>query len=124
MSIDSVQIFQYSSSDLYLLIGLVCHKENTQEIVMIDKEQRKRVLISLLDQYISQENIKIKHVLIKYRNILKNGKCLSEREFSHITPLLVWNMKMTKKQLTEHFQNLIAQNKLKNTTNSLENFFE
>ena len=90
---------------------------------MTPREHRKRKLISLLDQYLSQHNIKMKYVLGKYRKKLIGGQFLTDKEFSHLIPLLVWDMKMSEDELSIYFQDLIVQNRPEESGNTLENFF-
>jgi hypothetical protein len=90
---------------------------------MTPREHRKRKLISLLDRYLSQQNIKMKYVLRKYRKKLIEDQSLTDQEFSHLIPLLVWNMRMSEDQLTKYFQNLIIQKRSEEPGNTLEKFF-
>lgn len=88
------------------------------------KESKRQRLLSLINRYLSQSNIKMKYVLRKYQTKLINGKSLTEKELDSIVPLLEWNMGMNQKQVKEYFCEVTRHIKEKpEVTNTLEEFF-
>ena len=90
---------------------------------MSTKESKRQRLLSLINRYLSQSNIKMKYVLRKYQTKLIDGKSLTEKELDSIVPLLEWNMGMNQKQVKEYFCGVTRHIKKKpEVTNTLEEF--
>ena len=124
MSKHSVQIFQCSQEIQSLLIGFVWTKETQRKYTMNLRESKKQKLLTLINQYLSQSNIKMKYVLKKYQKKLIEGKSLTERELESMIPLLVHNMRMSRDQVRGYFSELTQiPRPVREKMNTLEEFF-
>ena len=81
---------------------------------------KRKKLLSLINRYLNQENIKMSYVLGKYKDKLENGKRLKESEFENIIPLLKWNMKMTPEELRVYFSEVVGSGIKKKESNSVQ----
>ena len=87
------------------------------------KESKRQRLLSLINRYLSQSNIKMKYVLRKYQKKLIDGKSLTEKELDSIVPLLQWNMGMSQRQVKEYFREITRHiNEEPEVTSTLEEF--
>ena len=124
MSKHSVQIFQCSRKTQSLLIGFVWTKETQRKYTMNLRESKKQKLLTLINQYLSQSNIKMKYVLKRYQKKLIEGKSLTERELESMIPLLVHNMGMSGDQVRGYFSELTQiPRPVREEMNTLEEFF-
>ena len=88
------------------------------------RESKKQKLLTLINQYLSQSNIKMKYVLKIYQKKLVEGKSLTERELESMIPLLVHNMRMSGDQVREYFSELTQiPRPVREEMNTLEEFF-
>ena len=88
------------------------------------RESKKQKLLTLINQYLSQSNIKMKYVLKRYQKKLVEGKSLTERELESMIPLLVHNMRMSGDQVRGYFSELTQIPKpVREEMNTLEEFF-
>jgi hypothetical protein len=88
------------------------------------RESKKQKLLTLINQYLSQSNIKMKYVLKRYQKKLIEGKSLTERELESMIPLLVHNMRMSEDQVRGYFSELTQiPRPVREEMNTLEEFF-
>ena len=88
------------------------------------RESKKQKLLTLINQYLSQSNIKMKYVLKRYQKKLVEGKSLTERELESMIPLLVNNMRMSGDQVREYFSELTQiPRPVREEMTTLEEFF-
>ena len=88
------------------------------------RESKKQKLLTLINQYLSQSNIKMKYVLKRYQKKLIEGKSLTERELESMIPLLVHNMRMSGDQVRGYFSELTQiPRPVREEMNTLEEFF-
>ena len=88
------------------------------------RESKKQKLLTLINQYLSQSNIKMKYVLKRYQKKLIEGKSLTERELESMIPLLVHNMRMSRDQVRGYFSELTQiPRPVREEMNTLEEFF-
>lgn len=78
---------------------------------MYDKESKKRVLIKLINYYLTKEHIQSRYLFKFYRDNLLNDKYLTERQFRHLSKYIVHDLKMTTDQVRSTFEELVQNNR-------------
>lgn len=88
------------------------------------KESKRQRLLSLINRYLSQSNIKMKYVLRKYQKKLVQGRSLTDHELQTMIPLLVHNLRMSEEQVRTYFAELtLSEKPQQEQTRTLEEFF-
>ena len=88
------------------------------------KESKRQRLLSLINTYLSQSNIKMKYVLRKYQKKLVHGRSLTDHELQTMIPLLVHNLRMSEEQVRTYFAEVtLTEKPQQEQSRTLEEFF-
>ena len=95
---------------------------------MTETDYKSQLLINYIHIYLSKRNLRMKRVLIGIVNRLKDGKSISEKQFSSIIKFIereLTFLRMNRSEIHSYFRPLITNNISKETNNGndLTKFF-
>ena len=95
---------------------------------MTETDYKEQLLINYIHTYLSKRNLRMKRVLIGIVNRLKDGKSISEKQFSSIIKFIereLTFLRMNRSEIHSYFRPLITNiiSKETNNGNDLTKFF-
>ncbi len=78
---------------------------------MYNTDQKRKVLINLINMYLKKEHIKSRYLFKFYKDRLLNNKYLTEKQFRHLLKYIVYDLQMTPHQCKLTFSELVSERK-------------